>query len=697
LKQIAIAAVCALCSSAWSADAGWLAGAARADLTPPPADANAFAICAGAFGGPTPFAFEEPYLDNNGNGVFDYGPDLWCDANANGRWDGIFISGGVDHQAQNVHDPIDVRALAVSDGGKTMVLESVAAQGLFIHVIDRIRDRARELRPGITDVIVSANHNESSPDTIGIYGAPSVMDAFGARSGIDDYYIAFLVEQCAQAAAQAFDAMQPATLWAHTFPTPANLVIDLSNNFPTTDDDDQPAAIDPKVRVLQARDAQGTAIFTLMNLAAHNQEIGHSGNYPADLSSDWPGFFHAALESQVPGLAIYLVGDNGSEEDPATVPPISTDSHPECEDGCYAQAQATGEGFASAVAAKLDALEPLAFGPIIYDRAEFFVPIENNLFKAAARAGIFGDRPTYIAGIEIPLGQGVDLKTTVAVLDLGPDFQLIANPGEAFPALMIGGPWGIEDAGCPTQDTPLDPARDNPPVPTWRAHARFRFQAGLANDMIGYLIPAWAFSSEQGTYLTTCSNDSDNRDPAGHKHKLEDEGLGPTASNLVALELAGLLDQRRDPAAVITRGRYVAADGTLSRKAASAVAVTLESGDVVALGEVTSFGEHAVSHGEFMDYDGAAQGAPDISTRGMLVRDASGAVIKRYYLDLYPTLAAEPLPPAQISTAPNAGGGGSTGPDAPVRYGGGLPPGLLLALGACAVLRRRRRCSAVHG
>src|SRR5207249_11831073 len=47
----------------------------------------------------------------------------------------------------------------------------------------------------------------------------------------------------------------------------------------------------------------------------------------------------------------------------------------------------------------------------------------------------------------------------VAVMDVGPDLQFIANPGEAFPALMLGGPWGIEDASCPN--------RENPPVPTW--------------------------------------------------------------------------------------------------------------------------------------------------------------------------------------------------------------------------------------
>lgn len=252
---------------------------------------------------------------------------------------------------------------------------------------------------------------------------------------------------------------------------------------------------------------------------------------------------------------------------------------------------------------------------------------------------------------------------------------------------MLGSPWGIEDAGCPE--------RVNPPVPTWHAHARFRFQAGLTNDMIGYLIPAWGFSSEKGTYLTNCSNDGDNRDPAGHKHKLEDEGLGPTASNSVAEQLAALLDQRPDPAAVITHGRFVLADGSITRKAPGAVAIVLESGEVIALDSVERFGDHAVMHGEFMDYDGAAQRVADISTRGMLVRDAGGAVGKRYYVDLYPSLAIDPLPPAQMSSAPNADGNNASGEAAPPRFGGGLPPSLLVALGACALFRRCRWRGAV--
>ncbi len=190
------------------------------------------------------------------------------------------------------------------------------------------------------------------------------------------------------------------------------------------------------------------------------------------------------------------------------------------------------------------------------------VPLENNLFKAAVLAGLFGTRQTYEAGL--PAGRfGSDLKTYASVIDVGPDLQMIANPGEAFPALMIGSPWGIEDVGCPE--------RPNPPVPLWHARARHRFQIGLADDMIGYELPAWAFSSLPGVFLyqglpATCVNDIDDNDPAGHQHKLETEGAGPTASSMVAEHLTALLDQDPDPSAQIRRGRYLYADGSTDRR-----------------------------------------------------------------------------------------------------------------------------------
>ncbi len=287
------------------------------------------------------------------------------------------------------------------------------------------------------------------------------------------------------------------------------------------------------------------------------------------------------------------------------------------------------------------------------------MPLENNLFKAAAAAGLFGSRQTYLAGE--PAGRlGDQLRTYASVVGIGPDLQLIANPGEAFPALIDGSPWGIEDAGCPE--------RPNPPVPIWHASAANRFPVGLADDMIGYEIPAWAFSSLPGAFLykglpATCVNDLDDHDPAGHQHKLETEGAGPTASNMVASRLTKLLDAAPDPRARIRRGRYLYADGSTSRlptrSAGEGDAATSESavgiwladpgatvlrrghGTIVALRGYDVFGGKPVdAHGSFMAFDGHVQGAPDITTRGM----ASGLRAdpdRRFYLNLYPALDAQ--------------------------------------------------------
>lgn len=597
-------------------------GVGRADLTPPPfdavADAAAFPLCPpAAFSGPRSFALQEPYADVDGSGEFSYG-EPFCDANHNGRYDGLYLSSGTNHLLHRVHDPIDARAIAFSDGSQTAVLVSVVNQGLFENYSHRIRDRVHQQRPEVTDIEVSANHNESSPDAIGIYGAPDVDGVTGARSGIDDYYMDFLVERVADAAVAAYDDLQPATVRATAFALPADVRVQLSNNFPTTDDDGQPAAIDPKVRLLTATSAHGTPLFELVNLAAHNQEIGHSGagDLAHEISADWPGALQREIERTVGGMAVFLAGDNGSEEDPETVPPVSPDTYPECTDGCYAQAQATGEALAHAVVSHVGELERVRPGPVAIHRDEFFVPLENNLFRAAGAAGLFGDRVGYVDGVPVGPGVGNEFRTEVGVIAIGPDVQVLANPGEAFPALMLGSPWGIEDAGCPD--------RPNPPVPAWHSAARWRFEAGLANDMIGYLLPAWGFSSEPGTYTTTCFNDQDNRDPKGHQHKLEDESVGPTAGNLVAQHLTALLDAERGSTITVAQGRYRLGDGTTSRRATGAVGVVLADGTVIATGRGV----------DFMDYDGAPQPGPDLSTRGVQTADG-----RQIFLDLYPQLA----------------------------------------------------------
>jgi hypothetical protein len=201
---------------------------------------------------------------------------------------------------------------------------------------------------------------------------------------------------------------------------------------------------------------------------------------------------------------------------------------------------------------------------------------------------------------------------------------------------MVGSHWGLEDASCPD--------RPNPPVPTWHATSRYRFQVGLADDMLGYLIPAWGFSTQPGVFTTTCFNDSNDKDPRGHQHKLETESVGPTGANLVAQHLSDLLDTEPGRHAGMRPGRFVRADGTLSRSPIGAVGVWLEgsdnSGTGLLLGAdgVQAFGARAVdNHGQFIDYDAVAQTVPDLLTHGMTV---DGWPV---YVDVYPDVTAPTL------------------------------------------------------
>src|SRR5207253_3810889 len=97
------------------------------------------------------------------------------------------------------------------------------------------RSAVEAARPSVGEVFVSSTHNESSPDPIGIYGAPAdPTGTFGVHSGIDDYYITYLVQQAATAAENAVDAMRPAVM--KVAETASQTVrARLSNTFLTTD------------------------------------------------------------------------------------------------------------------------------------------------------------------------------------------------------------------------------------------------------------------------------------------------------------------------------------------------------------------------------------------------------------------------------------------------------------------------------
>ena len=675
----------------------WTAGAAAVSITPPPFDATRDlqefpeALCPRAvYNGQRLFDFQEPYQDMDGDGFFDYTKDAYCDANANGRYDGLYSSGGVDHLFEWVHDDIWARALAISDGSHTIVIESITSQGLMNEDIQRIRAAVEAARPAVGEVFASSTHNESSPDPIGIYGAPAdPTGTFGVHSGIDDYYISFLVQQSTAAAESAVDAMRPAVMKvAET--TSQTVRARLSTTFLTTDaisgpTNGNPTSIDPKLRVLQFVDAStGQNIETLLNLAAHNQQSGHADDgvvygglrLNRAITDDWPGVFAHTVESTLgAGRAMFLVGDNGSIEDPHLVAnpnnacPALPPAHPTSySEGCVDLPQATGSDLAQDVLNALPSGQVVPPHALTFKRDIFDVPLQNQLFVAAFGGGLFAHRHADPTG---SCGADVCFSSEVGLIDFGPQLEVMVNPGEAYPAEVQGHPFGIDQISCP--------ARPNPPVPTWHLAATHRFQMGLGDDMIGYEIPGPGWFGGNAVYDDpNCQNNNpdptDSHDANGEYHKLESESVGPDGGTLIAQHLTQLADCAAagtlascssDPGppagTVIQPGRFLLSSGQFTRRGAdgpvgmwllpdASHSFTSGTGTVIALAGIGAFGSVPVNAtGVFIDYDGEAQTAPNVNTRGMRVTTANGSTTL-YYMDPYPVLSGSAPGPARHST-----------------------------------------------
>ncbi|HEU4979376.1 MAG TPA: hypothetical protein VFT42_10805, partial [Solirubrobacteraceae bacterium] len=210
-RSIVVAAA-TLGLAATPAHAAFRAGAASVSFTPPAAGALSPdpADCATAadalFTGARPFGLAEPYVDLQKSGHYDLG-DPFLDCNQDGRWDGNLLGGGSNAPRfyDHVADDVGARALVVSNGHSTIAVEVVDQEGLFNVYADRIRAQVAADGYKLNGIYISATHDESAPDSLGLGGVSQVT------SGTNEYFVNLLVQRSAQAIEQAYAAQRPAT------------------------------------------------------------------------------------------------------------------------------------------------------------------------------------------------------------------------------------------------------------------------------------------------------------------------------------------------------------------------------------------------------------------------------------------------------------------------------------------------------
>ena len=622
------------------------AGAAVASITPPAHGTIAHdpANCsAPGDNGPRRFAFEEPYVDAAHVGHYVLG-DPFTDCNGNGRWDGIVLGGGSDTPrfATTVADDISARALVVSNRSQTIAVEVLDQEGLFNVYQARIRAKVAADGYHLDNIFISATHDESAPDTLGISGVSETT------SGVDAYYVDYLVAQSARAIENAYNALRPARIRYAEAIEPANLR-QCWSSYPFVDDQLMPS--------LQAVATNGRVIATLGDVSQHAETLGFNPDAAQKnwISADWPHFFRTALEQRYGGVGIEMAGSVGSNETPQVFPsPISRTpqefvdaSHPAgCRTlfdasgtpvptGYNAETTVLGQQLAAAVGNALDSTGTWSKANTIWGvRETACVTLTNELFIFGARLGVFAERPGYDNNctVEHPPAangatSGTELLTDVAAFQIG-DGEFASVPGETFPFTYLRSFLGPEDMPNPQFG-----------LPPWlmpHMHTPYRFIDGLAEDMLGYIFPR---GNGVGVPGEPGANDGTDRFGCGHSD--DSEATSSQTGDVVGNALVSALDTH-GTAEDIRVGRYVLPGDVLSRDPLGQPAsikcdvdMTFDpSGPAVGVWIAGTPAGQVITPAAWMSLSGRRQTTPDRNTRGWI--DAAG---HRHWLDVFPDVS----------------------------------------------------------
>lgn len=373
----------------------------------------------------------------------------------------VYIAGfGQNRAATGVLDPLWARCAAMSTGPKPLVLCGVDAIGLFHGDVLKIRARVKELARRDADVVVAASHSHQTPDTMGLWGPkPGV-------SGVDEAHNAFIVEQTAQAAAEALATLRPA----------AAMIVQKEPANPASwfDDSRPPVVHDPAVTGIVLLDIRRERLATILHWTNHPEALGSRNTR---LSADYVATVYRELDGNEGGVTVFLNGPLGGMQSPlgAKFSDPLTGNPPEKDSPRFAEV--VGQAAVAALREAVEEARMSVLDSVEYRETMMKVPVTNQNFLTASKAGLFkGNKPIPADGM---------METPVGYLRLGLGGKLLLEaamvPGELYPELAVGGIKSDKNA-----DFPKAPAEK--PLKTLMS-APARIVIGLANDEIGYIIP----------------------------------------------------------------------------------------------------------------------------------------------------------------------------------------------------------------
>src|SRR5439155_14342251 len=220
-----------------------------------------------------------------------------------------------------------------------------------------------------------------------------------------------------------------------------------------------------------------------------NCHPGTLGSKNTEVSADFVGATVKHLRQKHRCPVVYLTGTVGGLMTSLNVPVKDAGGRP-LRDGTFAKTERYGELLGEVAGRALKAARPVKLTPLEVRHRFLFLPLDNKLYVAARRLGVF-DRDAYLWTGDPDKAEPADplqtirplcIRSELAWLRLG-DLEVAAIPGEIYPELVLDKVQDPADPGADFPDAPVEPALYK------QLRGPHRMLIGLANDEIGYIIP----------------------------------------------------------------------------------------------------------------------------------------------------------------------------------------------------------------
>jgi len=305
------------------------------------------------------------------------------------------VSGGVgpSHAVNRRQGDLTVRALVLEQGGTTAAIVSADFLGFPATLGNRVRAAVKEIPA--QNILIGATHTHSAPDC---YGFP---DGAGGTAR-DEKYLELVCARMAEALHEAATNLQPARLKIATGEAKGKIAYNYYAE----------QLYDPRCHVIQAVDASGKAIATLVNYAIHPEVLGSGAGV---CSPDLVGPLYERLAEEGGGTGIFMNSAQGGM--------VTADNRqPEGKEArSWEECQRIGRMLADE-ALRIVHAAPEQDSPKLFCAARTLtLPVDAPLMRELLKA---------LPGI--PGADAASVTTQLNLINLG-NAQILTIPGEALP------------------------------------------------------------------------------------------------------------------------------------------------------------------------------------------------------------------------------------------------------------------------